>query len=259
MIYKQVDFNNNEGLPVLTFYKAKKKTSEWTILIFPGGGYEKHSKYEGEEYAHFLNKNGFDAFVLNYRIYPDLFPAPLLDARRAIQYIRHNKEKFELNHNKIAVMGSSAGGHLAALVSNYKEHINDGINDEISNEDYLPNAQILCYPVIRLTSDFTHVGSQINLLGKENLSMAQKLSVDSLVTDKTPPAFIWHTFSDNIVSVLNSLSYATELKKYAVRTEIHIFPDGGHGLGLANDDETDPVLSHISQWSDLLVNWLKYL
>ncbi len=258
-VYRLWDFSCGEEEPVLTHYIPKEYKSDWTVLICSGGGYGMRAEHEGRGYAEFLNKHGINAFVVDYRVAPCRFPEPLADARRAIRLMRYHAEEWQVNKDKIAIMGSSAGGHLAALVSNYHEIIAGESNDAIDREDYMPNAQILCYPVINLMADFGHVGSGQNLLGEAYDKWAQKLSVETLVTEKTPPAFIWHTATDPVVPVMNSLIYTKRLLENGVGAELHIFPKGLHGQGLADHDPNDPVLCHMSQWSGLLLKWIDSL
>ena len=117
----------------MTIYMPQKKTSDCAILIFPGGGYTHRAPHEGKAYAEFFVAQGIVAAVVEYRVYPHLFPAPLQDAQRAIQMLRYNASKYGIDKNKIAVMGSSAGGHLAAILATYKECLVD-CGDEISQE-----------------------------------------------------------------------------------------------------------------------------
>jgi len=149
--------------PTLEYYPAENKHASGTVIIFPGGGYARRAPHEGEGYAKFLNEQGMSCFVLQYRVAPTRFPYPLLDARRAVRYVRANAEKFGIDKDKIAVMGSSAGGHLAALISTYRGEIDGEGADELDNTDCLPNAHILCYPVTDMDS---HNGSYRNLLGE---------------------------------------------------------------------------------------------
>lgn len=245
-------------IPTITEYLPENKKSDMAIIIFPGGGYCMRAEHEGKEYAEFLQQNGYAAFVVNYRVEPHKFPLPLLDARRAIRTIRYNSKKYGIDKNKIAVMGSSAGGHLAALVSTYFEQIDFENIDEIDKEEFIPNYQILCYPVISLFGKgLTHFGSGKCLLGEMLAEQCEELSPNMIVSAKTPPAFIWHTFADSIVNVKNSLIYAESLKNNEIKTELHIFPDGEHGMGLAFGNQ--PVELHVSQWQKLLLSWLKYI
>ncbi len=107
-----------DEIPTLTAYLPDKKQSDIAVVIFPGGGYQFRAAYEGDSYAEFLAENGYTAFVCDYRVAPHRFPLPLLDARRAVRTVRYYSDKYGIDKNKVAVMGSSAGGHLAALTWN---------------------------------------------------------------------------------------------------------------------------------------------
>lgn len=256
---------NHEQAPQIHYYKPDNKALDCAVVIFSGGGYGWRAPHEGEGYATFLANNGISAFVVDYRVYPNTFPLPLLDARRGVRYVRHNAQKFGIDKNKVYVMGSSAGGHLASFVSTYFEPIEFEGADEIDNEDFIPSGQILCYPVINLCDyNIAHIGSGDNLIGDKYLPYnpemylsRKKFSSDCNVSSKTPKAFIWHTFADEGVDVRNSLSYAKSLREYGVPVEMHLFPDGRHGLGLTN--KADKIELHISQWGELLIKWLKYV
>lgn len=260
-IIKENLWNNTPGLceeiPTLTAYIPDNIKRNGAIVIFPGGGYSGRAPHEGKGYAEFLANNGYVAFVCDYRVSPHRFPLPLLDARRAVRTVRFNAEKYGIDKNKIAVMGSSAGGHLAALTSTYYDAVEfEGI-DEIDKEDFIPNAQILCYPVIKLLNKGVgHLGSGQNLLREKHAEMGEELSPDLIVSEKTPKAFIWHTFEDPGVNVINSLDYAKSLKKFKIETEVHIFPNGRHGLGLALGE--DKTQNHVTCWKELLCKWLDY-
>ncbi len=249
-----------EETPVITHYPAKDKKSDWTVVIFPGGGYGARAAHEGKGYAEYLSENGINSFVVDYRVLPHRFPLPLLDARRAIRFVRFNAEKFGVNKDKVAVMGSSAGGHLAALVSTYYEKIDFEDSDDIDKEAFIPDAQILCYPVIKLLGvGKSHLGSGQNLLGENHVFMGEALSPDLIATEKAPKAFIWHTFDDGGVPVVNSLDYAKRLREENVDVELHIFPKGPHGLGFCLDENNkEPYYLHVKQWGQLLLNWLSY-
>lgn len=245
-------------MPMLTVYVPECKTSRGAVIICPGGAYVGRAEHEGKGYAEFLAEHGYTAFVLDYRVTPHKFPLPLLDARRAIRYVRFWADEYGIDKNNIAIMGSSAGGHLAAMTSTYYEPIEFENIDEIDKEDFIPNAQILCYPVIKLLGKGRgHIGSGKNLLGELLPEMGEELSPDLIATEKTPKAFIWHTFADEGVNVINTLDYARRLRMVEVPVECHIFPEGPHGLGLATGD--DEVSRHVSQWGSLLINWLKYI
>lgn len=241
-----------EEEPVLEFYPSITKASDATVVICPGGGYCARAVHEGRGYAEFFNTIGMNAFVCQYRVSPHRFPLPLLDIRRAIRYVRANAEKFGIDPHKVAVMGSSAGGHLSALVSTYTAPIEFEGLDEIDNQPALPDATILCYPVIHCPDELNvaHVGSFQNLLGPGMEDKYHDYSCDELVSDATPTAFLWHTSNDGGVNVINSYLYAMALRRHNIPHEMHIFPDGPHGLGLA------PSYPHVAQWAPLLRNWL---
>ncbi len=239
-----------EEVPVLEYYPAENKVTDATVVICPGGGYAMRAGHEGKGYAEYFNGLGMDAFVCEYRVAPHRFPLPLLDIRRSIRYVRAHAAEYGVNPEKIAVMGSSAGGHLAALVSTYTAPIDFEDIDELDKVCPLPNASILCYPVIHLPDEtnIAHVGSYKNLLG-ENTDYA-KYSPNLLVSDTTPTAFLWHTSDDAVVNVINSYLYAKALREHNIKHEMHIFPSGYHGLGVATN------MPHVAQWTGLLKNWL---
>lgn len=241
-----------EEEPVLEFYPAEIKKTDATVVIFPGGGYSGRADHEGKGYAVMFNSFGMDAFVCEYRVSPHRFPLPLLDARRAVRYVRAHADEYGINPDKVAVIGSSAGGHLAALVSTYTDPISFENMDDIDNFCPIPNATILCYPVCHKPDDINvaHLGSFEKLLG-ENCADYDRYSPDLLVNDKTPTAFIWHTSDDDCVNVINSYLYAKALREHGIKHEMHIFPHGRHGLGVAKDS------SHVAQWTKLLENWLR--
>ena len=249
-----------EEVPKLTAYIPDVKKTDMAVVILPGGGYRMRAEHEGKGYAEFLNKNGITAFVVDYRVSPHRFPLPLLDARRGVQMVRYYAEKYGINKNKILIMGSSAGGHLAALTSTYFDEIDEfEINDEISKESFIPNGQILCYPVIHLQgkpSDI-HVWSGMFLLDSKHAELSYSLTPANIVSQKTPPAFICHTFEDEAVNVKNSLGYANALKDGGVSVEMHIYPHGRHGLGIPKPDSK--LNTHILQWSESLIKWLNYM
>ena len=244
-----------EEIPGIVPYIPKEKKSRAAVLIFAGGGYWGRVEHEGKVYADFLNEHGITAFCVDYRVHPHIFPLALLDARRAVRFVRAHADEYGIDKDKIAVMGSSAGGHLAANVSTYRKELEFEDIDEIDKECPFPDAQILCYPVISCPAeqDFAHVDSYTTLLGGRDEALERDIDPCLNVSEDTPQAFIWHTANDNYVEVLNSYEYAIKLRRNNVPTEMHIFPDGEHGLGLAK------TIPHVAQWSGLLINWFKNL
>lgn len=240
--------------PILTYYPTADKKGSGSVVICPGGGYCKRSPHEGKGYAQYLNSIGLDAFVLEYRVDPTRFPYPLLDARRAMRYVRKNATAYGISPDKIAIMGSSAGGHLAALTSTYKTAIDGEGTDELDTVDATPNAQILCYPVI---SYMGHKGSFIHLLDDKLEALRDSVTPSLIADNTTPPAYIWHTAEDASVNIINTYEYVKKLKELSVPVELHVYPFGAHGLGLANEGAR--TVPHVQSWAPLMESWLKLM
>lgn len=225
------------------------------IIVCPGGGYSMRAFYEGEPVAKMLNEAGISAVVLNYRVAPYKHPAMLTDANRAVKYVRYHADEWEIDPEKIGILGFSAGGHLAvSACEHYDYGVEDG--DEIDRMSSRPNAGIFCYPVATFIPEYTHKGTLHNLLGKEpDPDLQKKLSGENSVPDDCPPIFMWHTAEDSGVSVNNSLELGKALRAKHIPFELHVFPYGCHGLGLATEGQN--CNPHVAQWASLLVNWLK--
>ena len=231
----------------------KEKKSDGAIIAIPGGGYQGLSTYESIGYGNFFSKCGITVFALSYSVAPNRFPTPLIEARRAVRLVRENSQKYGINPQKIAVMGSSAGGHLTAMLSTYKKSFDGEIKDETDKINCIPNAQILCYSVTSspVSGEDSHLGSYANLFGGRNEELERQTDPCLNVNSYTPPAFIWSTAEDKSVNVINSYEYAAALRRKEVPVEMHIFPYGHHGLGVSED------IPHVRQWTELLLNWLK--
>ena len=240
--------------PKLYAYLAKGDSLKSAVIIFPGGGYSHLAiDKEGFKLAEWLVSEGISAFVLKYRlpedrIMEDKYVAPLMDAQRAVRLLRHHAEKWNLDPDKIGVMGFSAGGHLAATLST---HFNEKVYSEVIKESARPDFSILVYPVVSLTNEITHKGSRERLLGKTTSEeLVQHFSNETQVSENTPPTFLVHAMDDHAVPVENSLKYLKALKEKKVPAEIHIFENGGHGFGMGRQ------LTNNS-WTTSLLNWLK--
>ncbi|HHU79535.1 MAG: alpha/beta hydrolase [Caldicoprobacterales bacterium] len=236
------------------------------VLICPGGGYQFTSDREAEPIAIRFAAAGFHAFVLRYRTSPSRHPAPLLDLSRAMWIIRENAGKWHLDPDRIAVCGFSAGGHLAGSLGVFWQQ--DWIREAIGMPHGMnrPNAQILSYPVIT-SGQHAHRGSFENLLGGDaSEEMLKSMSLEHHVNKETPPTFLWHTFNDQAVPVENSLLIANALRQQGVPFELHIYPEGVHGLSLC-DKETaggygeaaEWINPHAATWFSLCVEWLNGL
>jgi len=236
--------------PWLECYLVQTEEQRGAVLVCPGGGYGGRADHEARPVAEAFRSRGCHGFVLHYRVSPHRHPEPLMDAARAVQIIRHRAKEWKVNKDKIAVLGFSAGGHLAASLGVHYERAPVGKKDAINKESCRPDALVLCYPVIT-SGKYRHEGSLKNLLGEQDSeAMREVLSLEKHVTDKTPPTFLWHTSDDQGVPVQNSLLFAESLFSSSVPSELHIYPTGRHGLGLAPEDP------HIASWVDLAAQWL---
>ena len=244
-----------EEIPSITCYPANPQTTRAALVIFPGGGYAFRADHEGKGYAEWANGLGMSAFVVNYRVKPYAFPASANDARRAVRYVRAHAAEFNVDPDRICVMGSSAGGHAAAFLCTYRGPLEGEGVDAVDTYSYLPNAQILCYPVISLVeADIWHKGSVEIFMGTANLPWTvSSFSPDRIADAQTPQAFIWHTAEDGGVNVINSYRYAERLRRMNVPVEMHIFPHGGHGMGLASG------MPYVARWSEMCAEWFKLI
>lgn len=240
--------------PTLTVYLADQdKTNGTSIVICPGGGYSYVTFHkEGIKVAKWLNTLGISAFILKYRlpsdsIMEDKAIGPLQDAQEALRTVRRNAEKWNINPDKIGIMGFSAGGHLASTLStHYRDDIY--LHDSISAK---PNFSILIYPVISMDSIIAHQGSKTNLLGNApSKSMIEFYSNELQVDSSTPPTFLVHATNDKSVLVENSINYYMALKKNNVPAEMHVYETGGHGFGLGVKDTS-------LHWTESCKQWLK--
>jgi acetyl esterase/lipase len=240
-------------IPTLTVYPAPKdKATGAAVIVCPGGGYSHLADHEGGPVAEWLNTLGITAFVLKYRVGPRYHhPAPLLDAARAVRTVRARATEWQLDANRIGILGFSAGGHLASTIGTHFDAGKADASDPIERVSSRPDLMILIYPVITMR-EFTHAGSKRMLLG-ENASedLVKLLSNDEQVTKETPPAFLVHTADDPGVPVENSLRFAAALRKARVPVEIHVYEHGPHGFGLGTKD---PILA---TWPQRCAEWLR--
>jgi acetyl esterase/lipase len=246
--------DKDADIPTLTpFLPPADKASGAAVVICPGGGYSGLAiSYEGMDIGAWMAKRGVAGFVLKYRVAPYKHPVPLQDAQRALRTVRARAKEFGVDPARVGILGFSAGGHLASTAAT---HFDDGKADAADPIDKMscrPDFAVLCYPVVTLKPLYTHMGSRINLLGKDaDEKLVESLCNDQQVTDKTPPTFLFHTADDNAVPVENSLLFFEALHKAKVPAELHVYEHGRHGVGLAPND---PVLS---SWPELLEKWMQ--
>ncbi len=239
--------------PTLTIYLPAQNPTKTGIVICPGGGYQELAvDWEGTRVAQWLNARGVAAYVLTYRYGPRYHhPVPLMDAQRAIRYVRSNAAQDGLDPHHIGIWGFSAGGHLASTAGTHFDSGNPDAQDPIERAGSRPDFMVLAYPVISMQTGMTHGGSLHNLLGEQpNPALQNELSNETQVTPQTPPAFLFSTTADRTVPVMNSVVFYEALLRAGVPAELHIFEQGGHGSGLGQDN------AQLKMWPVLLQNWL---
>jgi len=243
--------------PKITVYVAPAdRATGAAVLVCPGGGYRiVAADHEGKQVALWLNSLGVSAFVLQYRLGERYrHPAPLQDAQRALRVVRARAREWGVDPRRLGILGFSAGGHLASTAATHFDDGRPDAADPVERESSRPDFAVLCYAVISMVDPVTHAGSRQNLLGDPaDPALVELLSNERQVTARTPPTFLWHTADDTAVPVANALLFFEALHRAGVPAELHVFPHGRHGLGLAPGD---PV---VSQWPALCARWMEGL
>ncbi|MCH2115646.1 MAG: alpha/beta hydrolase [Pirellulales bacterium] len=239
---------------LMVYLPAKAAANGSGIVVCPGGGYGGLAMgHEGREIAEWLNGMGAAACVLDYRHRGKGYghPAPMLDVQRAIRQVRANADQWHLDTKRIGVLGFSAGGHLASTAGTHFDRGLAEAEDPVDRMSCRPDFMVLCYPVIAFDEPYTHRGSQKNLLG-ENASdeLVRQFSNEKQVNEDTPPTFMFHTDADYAVPAENSTAFYAALRQAKVTAELHIYANGGHGVGLARD------IQGTSTWSQRCEEWM---
>ena len=239
-------------IPKLTAYlPEREKANGVAVIICPGGGYGGLViKREGFDVAEAFKEMGIAAFVLEYRLpndatMPDKTIGPLQDAQQAIKTVRQRAAEWNVDPDKIGILGFSAGGHLASTAGT---HFRREVIENKEKVSLRPNFMVLVYPVISFSDDITHAGSRKNLLGPSPSAAQVRLYSNELqVTPQTPPAFLVHTGDDSKVPVQNSIRFYEALHNNAVPAELHIYPKGEHGFALG---------APIDNWMERCRHWM---
>lgn len=231
------------------------------ILICPGGGYELTSDREGEPLAVAFAAQGFHTAVLRYPVYPALFPAALCALGAAMLWLREHAEENHIDPQQIFVSGYSAGGHLAASLGVFWHESFLAERLGCDSEQLRPNGQLLGYPVIT-SGQFAHRSSIDHLLGKDaGTELVDYVSLENRVSPLTPPTFLWHTYTDEIVPVENALLFTNALRRADVPFELHIYSMGEHGLSLASKVTENHLGQRVcpacAGWMDLACAWIR--
>jgi acetyl esterase/lipase len=244
--------------PTLTVYlPPEQEAAGCGVVICPGGGYGHLAmEHEGRQVAQWLNSFGISAFVLKYRHRNSGagygHPAPLQDAQRAVRMVRSRAKEWNVDANRIGILGFSAGGHLASSEGTHFNKNYYELKDSIDQVSCRPDFMILIYPVITLNEVYTHSGSKLNLLGRNpDLNLVAHLSNETQVTSETPPTFLVHANDDKAVPPENSINFYLALRKAKVPAEMHIYENGGHGFGLGKDKGA------VSTWPARCADWLR--
>ncbi|AQT67982.1 Acetylxylan esterase precursor [Anaerohalosphaera lusitana] len=253
--------NSKKVMPTITVYRTTREISKnAAVLICPGGGYGHLAMtHEGSTIAEWLNSVGITGVVLRYRHARDgdHFPAPLEDALRAMRIVRSNAPDWNIDPDKIGVMGFSAGGHLASMVGTKFNEPYGKAGDPADKLSARPDFMMLVYPVITMTQPFMHKGSKRNLLGPRanNDDLARAVSTELQVKTDTPPTFLLHCNGDKGVLPENSVAFYQALRKQNLDAEMHIFRKGSHGFGIRNLD--NPIFdwpARAADWLDQILN-----
>lgn len=245
---------SNISQPSLTIYPASfDRPARTAVIICPGGGYEFLSfTREGEQYAQWLSSIGITAFVLKSRLSDYGHPAPLQDVLRAVRLVRAQAEKYGVAPDRIGVMGSSAGGHLAASASTLFDNPAGRTGNALDAVSARPDFAILMYPVITMEGPAAHEGSRKALLGAApSASLQQLMSPEKHVTAATPPTLLIHTQDDGYVPPDNTIQYFQALTRAHVPAEMLIFEHGGHGMAMRAGN------GNSSNWPRRAEDWLR--
>lgn len=270
MIHKKIEIKARDMEAVGNLYtyfldssiEMRPNEKRPVILMCPGGGYEMTSDREAEPMAMQFLAMGYHVAILRYSVCPVRYPAALLQVAESVLYLKEHTDEYHIDPEKIVVQGCSAGGHLAA---NYGIAWNSPFLTKLMGMENDPEqlcvaGLLLCYPVIT-SGEKAHEESFRNLLGEQYEEKKDELSLENQVTPDTPPTFLWHTATDETVPVENSLYFFQACLQQGVSAELHIYPVGGHGLSLANEETCRAngigVQKECQSWIGLAQTWLE--
>lgn len=267
MIHKRIYFDKERESANLVTYAIPYKSTPPSdaVLVVPGGGYAVVcNDREGEAIALAYAAKGVSAFVLNYTVPPKSKDEPLLEAAGAFSYIKKNAKSYNINPDRIFVIGFSAGAHFVGTLSTKYRRAEEILG---LPENFLrPAGTIYSYPVVSAMCE-THEGSYSNLLGKpfSKITEEEKMeySNELHISENTPPSFIWHTATDKSVPPYGSLRLAESYIRAGVDVELHLYPKGPHGMALALPHTSlgrpDYVDARVAEWLDISFEWMKNL
>ncbi len=230
------------------------------VIVCPGGGYlGLATVHEGIAICEWFRERGIAGFMLRYRL-PGLceayrHPVPLLDVQRAIRLVRSRAAEWNLDPQRVAIMGLSAGGHVASTAATHFDSGDSTDPDPVNHQSSRPDFAVLAYPLISLKNGLTHIDSRARLLGPDpDPALIESLSNETQVTPQTPPTLLIHASDDRDVSIEHSRLMLAALRKAGVPAALHEYPAGGHGFGYGpnNYNNNGPV-----GWIESAYTWLK--
>jgi acetyl esterase/lipase len=247
-------YTSNVSEPSLTMVApAVDHPSGTAVIVIPGGGYVRMATArEGEQYANWLSTLGVTSFILKYRMQEFGHPAPMRDVLRAVRILRSRAAEFGIRPDRIGVMGSSAGGHLAATAGTLFDHPLGRTGGPLDPVSARPDFLMLMYPVITMAGPSVHAGSRKALLGASpSPQLVELMSLEKQVTPATPPTLLIHTQADQSVPVENSILFYQALTKAQVPAEMYLLEQGAHGMGMRQG------LGTASLWPRRAEEWLR--
>ena len=240
--------------PTLTvFAPGVDRPTGTAVIVCPGGAYQFLSNdREGIQYARWLGTLGVTTFVLKSRLQEFGHPAPLQDVLRAVRLVRSRAAEFGVDPARVGVMGSSAGGHLAASSGTLFDHAAGRTGAALDAVSARPDFLILMYPVITMEDPYAHAGSRQALLGAQPApGLLDLMCLEKQVTAATPPTLLIHTQEDKSVPIENSLRFFQALTRAGVPAEFYDFEHGSHGMGMK------PEFGTASAWPKRAEEWLR--
>ncbi len=251
-----------KDVPTLTpYWPVPDKATGATVIVFPGGGYRSLAKHEGEPFAQWLNSLGITAFVLKYRLYPGGYHQQQiwLDAARAVRTVRTKAAEWKLDPQRIGVIGSSAGGHLAAVLSTQFDAGKSDASDPIERASSRPDATVLCYGFILFDQKtMTDPQRREDALGKDVPDdLALRFAPARNIRPDMPPIFVWQTVEDDKVVVENALTLANALRAANLPFDLHLYEKGKHGIGLGLGGKSFAPDATLHPWTRDCEFWLQ--
>ncbi len=246
-IYLWRNVKGMEKQPSVMFMHKPAENSPRTrtaVIVCPGGSYHHLGlKSEGNTTATWFAENGVTAFVLKYRTAESFYhhPAMLQDIQRAIQIVRENADEYDIDPNKVGVIGFSAGGHLVTMAGEFFETHNEIEKLDIPCEVSLrPDFVIPVYPVVTMQDDIAHRWSRNSLLGKGAKNQTQErkdeFSMELNVPANMPPTYVVVCDDDPVVIPENSLRLYDALQTAGIPSRLTRYPWGKHGFGMKDND-----------------------